>query len=79
MDIDTVAGSNESIPGPLPWVARVQLNDDIHEIENTNTPDDDMYGHEKRHVGSAIGDKDSQVLKEDGKLDQGDDSAVENA
>jgi len=79
MEIYTVAGGDQSIPDPLPWDARVQLYDDIHKIENTNTPDDNLYGYEQRHVGSAIGNKDSQVLKEDGKLDQADDSAVENA
>jgi hypothetical protein len=79
IDIDAVAGGHQWIPDPLPWVALVQLYDDIQKIENTNDPDNDLYGHEQRHVGIAIGNKDSQILKEDGKLDQGDDDAVENA
>lgn len=78
IDVKAVTAGDQEVPNLLAWLAPGDLEDRIDEIEDEGTPDDDMDRNEQPHIVFSDRHKNTKVLKEDGKLDQEYDNAVNN-
>ena len=62
----------EWVPDLLTWLAHRNQEGSRDQITNEATPDANVDSHKQKHVASSGGDEDSEILKENRKLDKED-------
>lgn len=70
---------HQRVPDLLAWLAHRNQEGGRDRITNEANPDADMDSHKHKHVAFPGGDEDSEILKEDRKLNEEDSRAIEDS
>lgn len=76
--IEATAGRHQRVPDFLPWSTHSDFEDCINKVKQRDTPNTCLNPNKHEHVAFPIRDENSQILEENGQLDEGDGRPIED-